>query len=125
MEAGTNMSIGCPGLTENTFVVQLEWRCVGQCGDSKKISKPANSNNVEHGLLKYVKDQDTTVFKNKERIRLDTDVFSLGFNPVSHNDQGSYACLINNRANPDAIIKLKVLGKSWKLVLLHEVKPVL
>ena len=31
-EAGTNMSIGCPGITRNTFVVHLEWRCRGQCG---------------------------------------------------------------------------------------------
>ena len=107
VESGTNMSIGCPGLTRNTFVVQLEWRCQGQCGSTKKIS-----DETEHGLLRYVKDQGTTVFKSKKRLRLDTDMFSLAFDPVKSSDQGRYSCLINNRPQPDAVIKLKVLGKS-------------
>lgn len=40
VEAGTNVSIGCPGMTRNTFVVQLEWRCIGPCGSSAGGSKP-------------------------------------------------------------------------------------
>jgi len=42
VEAGTNVSIGCPGMTRNTFVVQLEWRCVGPCG-SASGSKPVKT----------------------------------------------------------------------------------
>ncbi len=56
VESGTNISIGCPGITRNTFVVQLEWRCKGQCGDKKRKKTAANSAG-EHSLLKYVKDQ--------------------------------------------------------------------
>ena len=107
VESGTNMSIGCPGLTRNTFVVELEWICTGQCGDSRAVSADA-----KHGLLKYVKDKGTTVFKSKGRIGLeDEDKFSLSFNPVQPRDEGRYTCLINSRPKPDAVIKLKVLGK--------------
>ena len=56
VEAGTNISIGCPGVTRNTFVVQLEWRCQGQCGDATKIATRAAAAG-EHSLLKYIKDQ--------------------------------------------------------------------
>ena len=81
---------------------------MGQCGEkAKKFSKK----NKEHGLLKYVKDQGTTVFKNKKRLRLDKEMFSLEFDPVTSADKGKYTCLINNRPNPDAIIDLNVLGK--------------
>ena len=59
VEAGTNISIGCPGVTRNTFVVQLEWRCQGQCGDEKKTTAATRTTAAagEHSLLKYVKDQ--------------------------------------------------------------------
>jgi hypothetical protein len=109
VEAGTNMSIGCPGLTRNTFVVQLEWVCTGQCGDSRTSAASAEAT---HGLLKYVKDKGTTVFKSKGRVMLeDEENFSLSFSPVDSRDRGKYSCLINNQAKPDAVIKLKVLGE--------------
>ena len=58
VEAGTNISIGCPGVTRNTFVVQLEWRCQGQCGDEKTTAATTRTAAAgEHSLLKYVKDQ--------------------------------------------------------------------
>ena len=96
VEAGTNVSIGCPGMTRNTFVVQLEWRCIGPCGSSGKTgTKPAkpdsnadyadeNDERVEESqvkLLKYVKDQETSVFA--ERVRLDKEMFALQFDPVT------------------------------------------
>ena len=120
VEAGTNVSIGCPGMTRNTFVVQLEWRCIGPCG-SATGSKPVVDPNTDYSddgddgeasqvkLLKYVKDQETSVFA--ERIRLDKEMFSLQFDPVTDKDEGKYVCLINNRPLPDAVIKLNVLGK--------------
>ena len=119
VESGTNMSIGCPGLTKNTFVVQLEWRCTGQCGDMSKAIATSSGGKTEHGLLKYVKEHGTTVFKNKERLRLDTEMYSLGFAPVTSRDQGLYSCLINNKAKPDAAIKLKVLGKCGSFFLIR------
>lgn len=112
VEAGSNISIGCPGMTRNTFVVQLEWRCRGECGgrDSKKSLSKAD--NVEETiLLKYVKDQETNVLSHPDRIRLEMDMFALAFDPVTDQDEGKYLCLINNRPMPDAVIKLNVLGK--------------
>ena len=115
MEAGSNVSIGCPGMTRNTFVVQLEWRCRGECGGgggltSKKTRNPQD--NVEEAvLLKYVKDQETNVLSNADRIRLEMDMFALAFDPVIDKDEGKYLCLINNRPLPDAVIKMNVLGK--------------
>ncbi|XP_059092018.1 tyrosine-protein phosphatase 99A-like [Tigriopus californicus] len=104
VESGTNMSLGCPGMTQNTFVVHIEWTCTGRCGSPSNLPS-----DTTHTLLKYVKDQGTSVFKNKDRVRLDQGLFSLEFDPVSSLDRGSYSCLINNRPNPDAVIRLNVL----------------
>ena len=114
VEAGSNVSLGCPGMTRNTYVVQLEWRCRGRCGGQKSKSRAVTSmtaDSKEVILLKYVKDQDTKVLVSPDRIRLDRDMFGLAFNPVFDRDEGRYLCLINNRPVPDAIIKLNVLGK--------------
>ncbi|TRY70126.1 hypothetical protein TCAL_15008 [Tigriopus californicus] len=105
VESGTNMSLGCPGMTQNTFVVHIEWTCTGRCGSPSNLPS-----DTTHTLLKYVKDQGTSVFKNKDRVRLDQGLFSLEFDPVSSLDRGSYSCLINNRPNPDAVIRLNVLA---------------
>ena len=109
-EAGTNMSIGCPGITRNTFVVHLEWRCRGQCGGMGGYGGGSSDNEVK--LLKYVKDQTTAILKSKNRIRLEPEMFALEFDPIMAQDKGQYLCLINNRPIPDAVIKLNVLGKS-------------
>ena len=109
-EAGTNMSIGCPGITRNTFVVHLEWRCRGQCGGMGGYGG-GGSNDNEVKLLKYVKDQTTAILKSKNRIRLEPEMFALEFDPITASDKGQYLCLINNRPIPDAVIKLMVLGK--------------
>ena len=119
-EAGTNMSIGCPGITRNTFVVHLEWRCRGQCGGISDVGASdiygggMNSikNVKEVKLLKYVKDQTTAILKSKNRIRLEPEMFALEFDPITASDKGQYICLINNRPIPDALIKLMVLGKT-------------
>ena len=119
-EAGTNMSIGCPGITRNTFVVHLEWRCRGQCGGISDVGVSdiygggMNSikNVKEVKLLKYVKDQTTAILKSKNRIRLEPEMFALEFDPITASDKGQYICLINNRPIPDALIKLMVLGKT-------------
>lgn len=113
VEAGSNVSIGCPGMTRNTFVVQLEWRCRGECGASSTSKKSLNpDDNVEEVvLLKYVKDQETNILSNVDRIRMELDMFALAFDPVTDKDEGKYLCLINNRPLPDAVIKLNVLGK--------------
>ena len=119
-EAGTNMSIGCPGITRNTFVVHLEWRCRGQCGGISDVGVSdiygggmnIIKNVKEVKLLKYVKDQTTAILKSKNRIRLEPEMFALEFDPITASDKGQYICLINNRPIPDALIKLVVLGKT-------------
>jgi hypothetical protein len=68
-------------------------------------------------LLKYVKDQETNVLSNVDRIRLEMDMFALAFDPVNDRDEGRYLCLINNRPLPDAVIKLNVLGKSIFIIV--------
>lgn len=119
-EAGTNMSIGCPGITRNTFVVHLEWRCRGQCGGISDVAVSdiygGGMNSIKNAkevkLLKYVKDQTTAILKSKNRIRLEPEMFALEFDPITASDKGQYICLINNRPIPDALIKLMVLGKT-------------
>ena len=118
-EAGSNMSIGCPGITRNTFVVNVEWRCDGQCGGAYYRGggggEDEGSGTRGIKLLRYEKDQGTTLYKNKERLQLEQDMFALEFDPVTALDNGRYICLINNRPAPDAVIKLNVLGKCYQL----------
>ena len=114
VEAGSNVSIGCPGMTRNTFVVQLEWRCRGDCtntGTSNQKVLNVKDNEEEIILIKYVKDTETKSMSNTDRIRLEMDMFALAFDPVLDKDEGRYLCLINNRRLPDAVIQLNVLGK--------------
>ena len=114
VEANSNVSIGCPGMTRNTFVVQLEWRCRGECtntGSSNQKVLNVKDNEEELILVKYVKDQDSKVMSHPDRLRLEMDMFALAFDPVLDKDEGRYLCLINNRPLPDAVIQLNVLGK--------------
>ena len=156
VESGTNMSIGCPGLKRNTFVVQLEWRCAGggcgsAAGKAAKGAKQVKQTNKQtknktstyfpdvafpnfffttlhfpecmiphffsihatqsHKLVRYVKDQGTTVFRSKRRLGLEPDRFSLSFSPVRPEDAGGYSCLVNGRAEPDAVITIRVIGE--------------
>ena len=122
-EAGTNMSIGCPGITRNTFVVHLEWRCRGQCGGmgGNVYGGGRSDLDKEVKLLKYVKDQATAILKSKDRIRLEPEMFALEFDPITASDKGQYICLINNRPTPDAVIKLMVLGKFLLLVPIYSI----
>ena len=84
-------------------VIGQDWVCDHTC--------PTNI--LATPLLKYNKDQATTVKGGSQsRIRLDQDMFSLEFDPVTAKDQGKYLCLINNRPLPDAVIHLNILGKT-------------
>ena len=72
VEARSNVSIGCPGMTGNTFVVQLEWRCRGECtntGASNHKILNVRDNEEELILIKYVKDQETKYVTKEDRIR--------------------------------------------------------
>ncbi|CAB4063723.1 PTPRG [Lepeophtheirus salmonis] len=106
-ESGTNISVGCPGMSLNTFIIELEWQCMGQCGMSSPPSDPGK----ERSILKYSKSgsSEQIMESASSRVQLDTDMFGLQFNPVNARDAGKYVCLINNRPLPDALIQLNVL----------------
>ncbi|XP_048512163.1 tyrosine-protein phosphatase 99A-like isoform X2 [Athalia rosae] len=88
-EAGGNISLACPGVTEQSLVLMLEWRA-----DGARILEYSSSS--------------TTVWKHRNRVSLTTDNFALFFHPVTSVDSGEYYCLVNNRPMPEAIVKLMV-----------------
>ena len=64
VEAGSNVSIGCPGMTRNTFVVQLEWRCRGECGggDDGGSSTSKKSRNPQVELVKRMSCEESAIY---------------------------------------------------------------
>ncbi|XP_024889873.1 uncharacterized protein LOC112466171, partial [Temnothorax curvispinosus] len=91
VEAGKNVTLGCPGVTENSLVLMLEWRANGM------------------RLLEY-KSKSTTVVQRTEQNRMSLSLknYSLQLHPVTAADSGTYECLVNNRNAPEAVIKLIV-----------------
>lgn len=92
-EAGGNVSLSCPGVTEQSLVLTLEWRV------------------NEARILEY-SSSSTTVWKHENRVSLTAENFALFFHPVTSVDSGDYYCLVNNRPMPEAIVKLMVQGES-------------
>lgn len=99
VEAGKNVTLGCPGVTEDSLVLMLEWRANGM------------------RLLEY-KSRSTTVVRRTEQNRMSLSLknYSLQLHPVTAADTGTYECLVNNRNAPEAVIKLIVRGR-WRNVL--------
>jgi receptor-type tyrosine-protein phosphatase gamma len=90
-EAGSNVTLACPGVTEHSLVVMLEW--------------------LSHiKLVEYTSDS-TTVWQHRHRITLLPDTFALHFHPVTAEDSAEYSCLVNNRPKPEAVVRLIVQGK--------------
>ncbi|KAL6426409.1 hypothetical protein ACFW04_009118 [Cataglyphis niger] len=96
VEAGKNVTLGCPGVTEDSLVLMLEWRANGM------------------RLLEY-KSRSTTVVRRTEQNRMSLSLknYSLQLHPVTAADSGMYECLVNNRNAPEAVIKLIVRGR-WR-----------
>ncbi|XP_047103389.1 uncharacterized protein LOC124722243 [Schistocerca piceifrons] len=92
-QAGDNITLDCPGVTDMSLVLQLEW----WANDMK--------------LVQY-SDAGTTVWENRRRITLRKDNYALEIHPVSAEDNGRYTCLVNSRPRPEAYIMLQVQGKS-------------
>lgn len=89
-DAGSNVTLGCPGVNEHSLVQALEWS--------------------SHAKLVEYMSESTTVWKNRHRISLLPDSFALHFHPVRAEDSGDYVCLVNSRPKPDAIVRLIVQG---------------
>ncbi|XP_049807045.1 uncharacterized protein LOC126249435 [Schistocerca nitens] len=103
-QAGDNITLDCPGVTDMSLVLQLEW----WAKDMK--------------LVQY-SDAGTTVWENRRRITLRKDNFALEIHPVIAEDDGRYTCLVNSRPRPEAYIMLQVqeftkdsheLDKQWQ-----------
>lgn len=95
-EAGSNVTLTCPGVTEHSLVLMLEWR-----------------SHIK--LVEYMSDS-TTVWEHRHRITLLPDTFGLHFHPVTAEDSAEYSCLVNNRPKPEAIVRLIVQGKADLLI---------
>ncbi|XP_023703350.2 tyrosine-protein phosphatase 99A isoform X4 [Cryptotermes secundus] len=87
-EAGSNVTLACPGVTEHSLVLMLEWR--------------------SHVKLVEYMGESTTVWEHRHRITLLPDTFSLHFHPVTAEDSAEYSCLVNNRPKPEAVVRLVV-----------------
>ncbi|XP_024938943.1 uncharacterized protein LOC107265913 isoform X2 [Cephus cinctus] len=90
-EAGSNISLACPGVSEHSLVATLEWR--------------VNDNRI----LVY-STSSTTGFDPHNHITLSPSNYALVFDPVKSSDTGEYKCLVNNRNIPEAVVRLLVQG---------------
>ncbi|XP_078047953.1 putative receptor-type tyrosine-protein phosphatase mosPTP-1 isoform X2 [Augochlora pura] len=87
VQAGKNVTLNCPGLTENSMIAMLAWRADGK------------------DLLEY-SNTATTAWNHQSKVSL-TSNYALHFHPVSGKDTGVYGCYVNNR-QPTKTIKLYV-----------------
>ncbi|XP_029054412.1 tyrosine-protein phosphatase 99A isoform X2 [Osmia bicornis bicornis] len=89
VEAGKNVTLNCPGVTEDSLILMLEWRADGM------------------QLLEYGSNT-TTVWNHQNRVSLSLKNYALQFHPVTAQDSAEYTCLVNSRSTPEAVIKLMV-----------------
>ncbi|XP_043526023.1 uncharacterized protein LOC122537123 [Frieseomelitta varia] len=99
VEAGKNVTLNCPGVTENSLILMLEWRV----------------NSMQ--LLEY-SSNTTIVWNHQNRVSLSLKNYALQFHPVTAQDTGEYTCLVNSRSMAEAVISLIVHGYPLSL---HEV----
>ncbi|RLU16100.1 hypothetical protein DMN91_011858 [Ooceraea biroi] len=90
VEAGKTVTLSCPGVTEDSLVLMLEWRANGM------------------RLLEYKSSSTTVVRHFRDRMSMSLKNYSLYLNPVIAADSGMYECVVNNRNALDAVIKLIV-----------------
>ncbi|KOX73582.1 hypothetical protein WN51_13659 [Melipona quadrifasciata] len=107
VEAGKNVTLNCPGVTENSLILMLEWRV----------------NSMQ--LLEY-SSNTTIVWNHQNRVSLSLKNYALQFHPVTAQDTGEYTCLVNSRSMAEAVISLivhgaleRVVGKSTTTNQLH------
>ncbi|KAG7198515.1 hypothetical protein KM043_005888 [Ampulex compressa] len=91
VEAGKNVTLNCPGVTEDSLVLMLEWKANGM------------------RLLEY-SSSTTTVWNHQNRVSLSSKNYALQFHPVTSADSGKYECLVNSRNTAEAVVELIVRG---------------
>ncbi|XP_063218642.1 protein sidekick-2-like [Bacillus rossius redtenbacheri] len=87
-QAGANVTLACPGVSEHSLVFTLEWRARAR-------------------LVEYA-GESTTVWEHRRRLSLEPGSFALRIRPVESGDSGVYSCLVNNRPQPEALVRLVV-----------------
>lgn len=93
VEAGKNVTLDCPGVTEQSLISTLEWR----------------ANSV---LIVEYSSSSTTVSNHRDRVSFFPKNFSLLFHPVESTDSGDYQCVVNNRKTPETILRIIVQGRN-------------
>ncbi|KAL5284294.1 PTPRZ1.2 family protein, partial [Megaselia abdita] len=86
-DAGSNVTLLCPGVNEHSLVDSLIWKTA-----STTIAQFANRIPLLHN----------------QRIQLLSDNFGLHFSPAISTDTAEYICLINDRHIPEAVVDLLV-----------------
>ena len=96
----SSISISCSDVTENTYVLLLEWRCKGQCSENGKET-----------LVKFTRGRGMTKQRDP-RFVLDQERFDLNLTAVRTEDAGEYFCLVNNKMEGQDRVKLAVVGEN-------------
>ena len=96
----STISISCSDVTENTYVLLLEWRCKGQCSENGKET-----------LVKFTRGRGVTKQRDP-RFVIDQERFDLNLTAVRTEDAGEYFCLVNNKMEGQDRVKLAVVGEN-------------
>ena len=97
----STISIGCSDVTENTYVLLLEWRCRGECSET---------GGGRETLVKFTRGRGAGSQRDP-RHSLNEENFDLTVTGVRLEDAGDYFCLVNNKVEGQDIVKLNVVGK--------------
>ena len=103
----STISIGCSDVTENTYVLLLEWRCRGTCGGKKG----------EQTLVKFTRGRGAGS-QQDPRYNINQENFDLTVTGVRLEDAGEYFCLVNNKLEGQDIVRLTTVGEFPSLVRL-------
>ena len=95
----SSISLTCSDVTENTYVLLLEWRCQGQCSQKGKET-----------LVKFTRGRGVTKQRDP-RFVLHTERFELNLTGVRVEDAGDYSCLVNNKVEGQDIVRVSVIGR--------------
>ena len=94
----STISIGCSDVTENTYVLLLEWRCRGEC-----------AKRGEQTLVKFTRGRGSGSERDP-RYSLNEESFDLTVTGVRLEDAGEYFCLVNNKLEGQDIVRLTVVA---------------